>query len=73
MTQLVKYHDSTWEIALFFSPELKNLGTGEYWIGRHSPRLCHQNGEPPYAWIRGDFNTESEGLEALSILVGNEI
>lgn len=65
MTTLIAYHEKTEELALFESD-------GTYWIGSFSPNMTHQNGEPLYAWIRGDWTTEIEGRQALTQLTGNE-
>lgn len=65
MTTLIAYHKKTEEIALFESD-------GVYWIGAYSKFLTHQNGEPPFGWIRGDFKTELEGLTVLESLTGDE-
>lgn len=65
MTTLIKYHQKTQDIALFQSD-------GIFWIGSYSPHMTHQNGEPPYVWIRGDFETEQQGCEVLETLTGDE-
>ena len=65
MTTLIAYHKKTEEIALFESD-------GVYWIGAYSKFLTHQNNEPLYYWIRGNFSTESEGITVLESLTGDE-
>lgn len=65
MTTLIAHHPKTEEIALFESECV-------FWIGAYSKFLTHQNGEPLYGWIRGDFPTKEEGLQVLYSLTGNE-
>lgn len=65
MTTLVEYHQKTEEIALFESDRV-------FWIGSYSKFMTHQNGEPPFVWIRGDFPTKEEGLQVLYSLKGDE-
>lgn len=65
MTNLIAYHKKTEEIALFES-------NGVYWIGSYTKFSQHQNGEPPFGWIRGDFHNELEGLTVLERLTGDE-
>ena len=65
MTDIVKHHEKTKDVAL--------LVTGNrYWIGSYDPHLAHQNFEPMFAFVKGYFSTESEGLSALSKCTGNE-
>lgn len=65
MTTLVKHHHKTTDVALFVSD-------GEYWIGSYSPHMTHQNGEPLYVWIAGEWDTEAEGLDVLAQMTGDE-
>ena len=65
MTALVRHHHKTCDLALF-------LTEGRYWIGSYSDRLSHQNSEPPYVWIRGNWDSEEEGVSVLNGLTGNE-
>jgi hypothetical protein len=65
MTTLIAYHPKTQDLALFESD-------GKFWIGSYSPFMTHQNSEPDYVWIRGDYTTEAEGVEHLNKLTGDE-
>jgi hypothetical protein len=65
MTTLIKHHAVTCDLALFESE-------GQYWVGSYSPFLTHQNGEPPYVLLSGYYQTEEDGLQALSALRGDE-
>ena len=55
MTTQIDYHGS---LALFESD-------GIYWIGQYSTNLTHQNGEPPYCFFDGYWNTKEEGIHKL--------
>jgi hypothetical protein len=65
MTTLISHHPKTTEIALFESD-------GKYWIGAYNGNMTHQNDEPQYYWIRGDFTSHEEGLKTLFFLTGDE-
>jgi hypothetical protein len=65
MTEIIAYHHKTRDIAL--------LKTGhDYWIGCYDPVLMHQNGEPLYYWIAGNFELEMTGLMHLDAMTGDE-
>lgn len=59
------YHARTTELAIFEDG-------GIYWIGGFNPNLPHQNGEPPYYWITGDFDNEHAAINKLNAMTGNE-
>lgn len=65
MTECIAYHPKTQDLALFESD-------GVFWIGSFNPNLSHQNGEPMYVWIRGDYTNEAEGVQVLNALTGDE-
>ena len=65
MTELIGYHRITTDLALFNSD-------GKYWIGCYSKFCTHQTSEPPYVLICGYFDSESEGLQVLETLSGDE-
>lgn len=65
MTELIAYHHKTCDLALFKSEN-------DFWIGSYDPHLTHQNDQPPYVLIRGYFSSESEGIDCLAQLAGNE-
>jgi hypothetical protein len=65
MTELIKHHNKTEDIALFESE-------GFFWIGSYDPFLTHQNGEPPYIWISGNYSSIQEGLKILQNMTGDE-
>ena len=65
MTDLVRYHSKTNELALFVS-------NGTYWIGSYSPFMRHTNDEPDYIWIAGDWDNEKDGLNYLTQMTGDE-
>lgn len=65
MTEILAYHSKTSDLALLDSD-------GQYWIGSYDPHLTHQNGEPLYVFVDGDFKTLKEGLDRLKQLTGNE-
>lgn len=66
MTTFVKYHHKTTDVALFVSD-------GKYWIGSYCPRMTHQNDEPLYVRIAGEWGTEAEGLDVLAQMTGDEL
>jgi len=65
MTQVIKYHTKTNELALFKSGK-------DYWIGSYYPWSTHQTDEPAYLFYDGVFGSEEEGIEALDALNGDE-
>jgi hypothetical protein len=65
MTTLIAHHPKTQDLALFESD-------GVFWIGSYNPHMTHQNNEPMYVWIRGDYTTEAEGMDNLNKLTGDE-
>ena len=64
-TKLIQYHPKTAELALF---ETNN----KFWVGSYSPNMSHQNGEPPYYFIRGYYSCKDVGIKVLNQLVGDE-
>lgn len=64
-TQYIAYHAKTQDIALFQSDD-------SFWIGSYSNFCTHQNSEPPYVWIAGNFATETEGRAYLANMTGDE-
>jgi hypothetical protein len=65
MTNFVAYHSKTTDIALFQT-------NGFFWIGSYGPFLTHQNDEPRYVWISGNYSSAEEGLKVLQNMTGNE-
>lgn len=65
MTNIVQYHPSTNNLALFESH-------GQYWVGSWSPHTTHQNGEPQYVFVDGYWAALEEGTAALIQMTGNE-
>lgn len=61
---IIRHHASDSGIALLYSPQ-----TDEFWIGEYFPQATHQNGEPPYVWIAGNWSSEDEALISLSLFV----
>lgn len=65
-SSIVKYHRTTTDIAVLKTED------GKFWIGGYVSFLTHQNGEPPYIFINGYWETETEALNELGQLTGNE-
>ena len=59
-TSIKQFHHLTQDVALLET-------SGSYWIGSFNPHLTHQNDEPPYVWIAGDFQTLDAAQLALSL------
>jgi len=65
MTEYIAYHKKTLDLAAFES-------NGEFWIGSYSKFVTHQNGEPPYLWIEGNFPSKEAVLKRLEEMTGEE-
>lgn len=65
MTDIVKHHEKTDEVALLVTD-------GRYWIGAYYEHLTHTNFEPKFLFVKGYFSTEDEGLAQLAECTGNE-
>ena len=65
-SSIVKYHRATTDIAVLKTED------GEFWIGGYGSFLTHQNGEPPYYFIKGYWETETEALNELGQMTGND-
>jgi hypothetical protein len=64
-TKHIAHHTKTQNIALFQTDN-------SFWIGSYSVFCTHQNSEPPYVWIAGNFATEMEGRAYLENMTGEE-
>lgn len=62
VSEIVEYHPETSELALLETPE------GEFWIGAYDVWFQAQNGEPPYYFIEGGFQTREEAVSKLKSL-----
>lgn len=65
MTEYLAYHKKTQDLAAFESD-------GLFWIGSYSKFCTHQNGEPPYVWIEGNFCSKEAVLQRLEQMTGDE-
>ena len=68
-SEAIAFHPKTVDIALF---RFKSDSDYKYWIGSYDKHLTHQSAEPPYVLIRGYFENESEAMEKLLSLTGDE-
>lgn len=64
MTSMVVYPEEFENIrghlAVLSDPE--DTSGKPYWIGEYDPYLTHQNGEPLFVWIAGNFSTLKEAI-----------
>ena len=65
MTEYIAYHKKTKDLVAFETD-------GVFWIGSYSKFCTHQNSEPPYVWIEGDFDSKEDVLKRLDEMTGDE-